>query len=130
MRWSRVATTTRAASRSRSKALTVQFPPLREHQRTLYEARQRFSVWVCHRRFGKTTLALYCLIKDTMDNRQARPRYAYVAPLYRQAKLIAWDLLKHLTRPLPGTKINEAELRVDLPGDRRIQLFGADNPDA
>ena len=39
-------------------------------------------------------------------------------------------MLKHLTRPLPGTKINEAELRVDLTGDRRIQIFGADNPDA
>ena len=44
--------------------------------------------------------------------------------------MIAWDLLKHLTRQLPGTKINEAELRVDLTGDRRIQIFGADNPDA
>ena len=58
------------------------------------------------------------------------PRYGYLAPLYRQGKVIAWDLLKHLTRPLPGTKINEAELRVDLTGDRRIQIFGADNPDA
>jgi phage terminase large subunit len=108
----------------------VQFPPLREHQRQLYGARQRFNVWVCHRRFGKTTLALYCLIHDAYQNTHARPRYAYVAPLYRQAKLIAWDLLKHLTRPIPGTRINEAELRVDLPGDRRVQLFGADNPDA
>lgn len=108
----------------------VHFPPLREHQRQLYDVRQRFSVWVCHRRFGKTTLALYCLIKDAMDNRQPRPRYAYVAPLYRQAKLIAWDLLKHLTHRIPGTRINEAELRVDLAGHRRIQLFGADNPDA
>lgn len=108
----------------------MQFPPLREHQRQLYDARQRFNVWVCHRRFGKTTLALYCLIHDAYQNTHARPRYAYVAPLYRQAKLIAWDLLKHLTRPIPGTRINEAELRVDLPGDRRVQLFGADNPDA
>jgi phage terminase large subunit len=79
---------------------------------------------------GKTTLALYCLITDALANRRLRPRYAYVAPLYRQAKLIAWDLLKHLTQPLPGTRINEAELRVDLPGTARIQLFGADNPDA
>ena len=106
------------------------FPPLRTHQRCLYDARQRFNVWVCHRRLGKTTLALYMLIADAYHNPRPRPRYGYLAPLYRQGKVIAWDLLKHLTRPLPGTKINEAELRVDLHGDRRIQIFGADNPDA
>ena len=110
--------------------MVVNYPKLRPHQRQLYDARQRFCVWVCHRRFGKTTLALYCLIHDALSNRQPRPRYAYVAPLYRQAKLIAWDLLKHLTHRLPGTHINEAELRVDLHHDARIQLFGADNPDA
>lgn len=108
----------------------VEFPPLRAHQRCLYDARQRFNVWVCHRRFGKTVLALYQLIADAYANTKPRPRYGYLAPLYRQGKVIAWDLLKHLTRQLPGTKINEAELRVDLAGDRRIQIFGADNPDA
>ena len=122
--------TTRVRSRSASKPLVVNFPPLREHQRALYDHRQRFNVWVCHRRFGKTVLALYQLIADAYANTKPRPRYGYLAPLYRQGKVIAWDLLKHLTRPLPGTKINEAELRVDLTGDRRIQIFGADNPDA
>jgi len=122
--------TRRVPSRLPSSALTVQFPPLRDHQRQLYAARQRFNVWVCHRRLGKTTLALYMLIADAYSNHRPRPRYGYLAPLYRQGKVIAWDLLKHLTRPLPGTKINEAELRVDLTGDRRIQIFGADNPDA
>lgn len=125
-----VTATARAPSKSRSKPLQVHFPPLREHQRALYDARQRFNVWVCHRRFGKSTLALYQLIAAAFANTRSRPRYGYVAPLYRQGKVIAWDLLKHLTRPLPGTKINEAELRVDLIGDRRIQIFGADNPDA
>lgn len=124
------ATARRAPSRSRSSPLTVAFPPLRAHQRCLYDARQRFNVWVCHRRLGKTTLALYMLIADAYQNTRPRPRYGYLAPLYRQGKVIAWDLLKHLTRPLPHTRINEAELRVDLDGDRRIQIFGADNPDA
>ena len=77
-----------------------------------------------------TVLALYQLIADAYANTRPRPRYGYLAPLYRQGKVIAWDMLKHLTRQLPGTKINEAELRVDLTGDRRIQIFGADNPDA
>ena len=106
------------------------FPPLRHHQRCLYDARRRFNVWVCHRRFGKTVLALYQLIHAATTNAKHAPRYAYLAPLYRQAKTIAWDLLTHLTRPIPGTVVNQAELRVDLAGARRIQLFGADNPDA
>lgn len=125
-----MATAIRAPSPSRSKSLVVHFPPLREHQRALYTARQRFNVWVCHRRLGKTTLALYLLIHDACQQSRPRPRYGYLAPLYRQGKVIAWDLLKHLTRAIPHTKLNEAELRVDLPGDRRIQIFGADNPDA
>lgn len=110
--------------------MVVNFPKLREHQRQLYDARQRFNCWVSHRRFGKTTLALYLLIRDAYSNRKHQPRYGYLAPLYRQGKVIAWDLLKHLTRAIPGTKVNEAELRVDLAGGRRIQIFGADNPDA
>ena len=120
----------RARSKSAFSPLVVNFPPLREHQRLLYDARQRFNVWVCHRRMGKTVLALYLLIADAYANPKPRPRYGYLAPLYRQGKVIAWDLLKHLTRQLPGTKLNEAELRADLTGDRRIQIFGADNPDA
>lgn len=122
---------TAGAARSRLRSnLVVQFPPLREHQRCLYDARQRFNVWVCHRRFGKTVLALYQLIQAAYTNTQHAPRYAYLAPLYRQAKTIAWDLLTHLTRPIPGTVVNQAELRVDLTGTRRIQLYGADNPDS
>ncbi|MCA3169591.1 MAG: hypothetical protein ING20_02375, partial [Burkholderiales bacterium] len=34
------------------------------------------------------------------------------------------------TRPIPGIKVNESELRVDFPWGARIQLFGADSPDS
>jgi len=56
------------------------------------------------------------------------PRYGYVAPLYSQAKDVAWEYCKHYSRGLGGT-INETELRVDLPNGARIRLYGADNPD-
>jgi hypothetical protein len=102
---------------------------LRPPQRALFDARKRFCVWTCHRRFGKTTLALYVLIHDAYACRLPAPRYAYIAPLFRQAKSIAWDLLRRLLTPLPGVKFNEAELRVDLHTGARIQLFGADSPD-
>jgi hypothetical protein len=56
-------------------------------------------------------------------------RYAYVAPLLKQAKAIAWDRLKTYARKIPGTDINESELSVVFGNRARIRLFGADNPD-
>ena len=58
------------------------------------------------------------------------PRFAYIAPFYRQAKRVAWDYLKHYSRAVPGRRVNETELRVDFPNGARIQLYGADNPDS
>jgi hypothetical protein len=59
----------------------------------------------------------------------ARPRYAYMAPLYRQAKTIAWDYLRHYASPIPGTSFNEAELSASLPNGAKIELLGAQDYD-
>ena len=56
------------------------------------------------------------------------PRFGYVAPLYSQAKDVAWEYVKFYSRGLGGS-INETELRVDLPNGARVRLYGADNPD-
>lgn len=127
-----MARTRRASSLRRSRPPEVSLFPLRPHQQQLYGQRQRFNVWVCHRRFGKTLLALYCLLEDALTSVQPFARFAYVAPLRNQAKTIVWDILKRLTAPLKdvGLLVNEAELRVDFPHGSRITLFGADNPDA
>ena len=109
---------------------TIRLPKLRPLQRELYRAMRRWNVWVCHRRFGKTLLCLCILIKKAFDCVLPAPRYAYIAPLYRQAKSIAWDYCKRFAAQIPGAQTNEAELRLDLPGNRRIQLLGADNPDS
>ena len=53
----------------------------------------------------------------------AAARYCYIAPLFNQAKTIAWDVLKLAHPP------HEAELRCDLKNGARITLFGSDNPD-
>ena len=74
--------------------------------------------------------AINQIIKDVFTTPRTSPRAAYIAPLYRQAKTVAWDYLKHFSRVIPNVTFNEAELRIDYPGDRRVQLFGADNPDS
>lgn len=102
----------------------------REHQALIHRSLKRWNVLVCHRRFGKTVLCVAELIDKALRCKLIRPRFAYIAPLYRQAKQASWDYLKAYTEPIPGARAFESELRVDLPNDGRVQLFGADNPDA
>lgn len=75
-------------------------------------------------------MAINHLIRAALLCDKERPRFAYVGPTYRQAKAIAWDYLKHYSRPVPGTLFHESELRADLPNAGQVRLFGADNPDA
>lgn len=90
----------------------------------------RWVVAVCHRRMGKTVCAINHIIFSALEAKIERPRFAYIAPTYRQAKLIAWDYCKAYTSPLPGVEQRESDLIVNFPNGARMQLFGADNPDA
>ncbi len=69
------------------------------------------------------------LVGAALHEKKGSARYAYVAPLYSQAKDVAWMYVKRLTEDIPGTKLFEYELRADLPNGNRVRLYGADNPD-
>ncbi len=84
----------------------------------------RFAVAVTHRRWGKTRLAVQLLVHAALRCPHPRPRCGYVAPRLKQAKQAAWMYLTDLARRIPGHRILEAELAVELPGDRRITLYG------
>ena len=92
--------------------------------------KHRYSLLCLHRRCGKTTLCLNHLIKAAMTNQNHNPRYAYIAPTYKQAKSIAFDFLKYYTKSIPGTKYNESELRCDFINGARISLLSSENPDS
>lgn len=109
--------------------VTVPYKP-RGLQKDIHNNLKRWNVVVCHRRFGKTVLAINELLKKAMTQPKDRPRYAYLCPTYKQAKQVAWDYLKHYSRVIPAIQINESELRIDYPNGARIQLYGCDNPDA
>jgi phage terminase large subunit len=109
--------------------VTIPYRP-RPLQRDIHDRLKRYNLLVMHRRAGKTVLAINQLIKWVMTCEHDMPRGGYVAPLFRQAKSIAWDYLQMYTRVIPGAEFNQSELRVDLPGGARIQLFGADSPDS
>lgn len=96
--------------------------------------RQRKACIVCHRRAGKTVALLEDLIDLGLGCEKPNGRFQFIAPLYRQAKDIAWTYLKSMTEYLgPHRTINESELWVEVPSlagtSARVRLYGADNPD-
>lgn len=101
---------------------------VREQFRPLHERKTRWSIGVCHRRAGKTVSHINELVIGATKCTKQNPRFAYVAPQLNQAKDIAWTYLKEYTAFL-SPKINESELWVELPGGKRIRIYGADNPD-
>lgn len=91
----------------------------------------RYSVIVAHRRMGKSVALLNQMIKRALMNTRETPypRYAIIQPQLKQAKLNMWDYMKKYTEGFQGRKISESELYIEF-WNRRIYLFGADNPDS
>jgi hypothetical protein len=56
--------------------------------------------------------------------------YWHVMPTLKQAKLVAWNMLKDFSRPIPGIKVNNSELEVTYPTGNIVRLMGADDPDS
>ena len=113
------------------QVIEIPYEP-RELQRVVHRAMtvHRFGAMVCHRRFGKTVLAVNQLIRGALTCKKSRPRFAYIGPTYRQGKATAWDYLKFYSRPIPGVSFNESELRVDYPNGGQVRIYGGDSPDS
>jgi phage terminase large subunit len=94
-----------------------------------HERGERWACLVAHRRAGKTVACVGDLILGALQTRKPNARFAYVAPLYVQAKDVAWAYVKQFAGAVPGVAFNEAELRADFPNGARVRLYGADNYD-
>lgn len=94
------------------------------HNRT-----ERWACLVAHRRAGKTVAAINDIIRAAIMCKSPMPLFGYVAPYRSQAKSVAWDYLKHFSRPIAKSS-NEADLIIELLNGAKIRLFGADNADA
>lgn len=110
-----------------SETITIPYKP-RDWAKEFHKSDKRWKVLVLHRRAGKTVACVNHLIRDAITTPNSR--FAYIAPYFKQAKQVAWDILKQYSKPIPGLKVNESELKIDYPNGARIQLYGADNPDA
>ena len=109
-------------------AVVIPYAPRMQFQ-PFHGTDKRWRAIVAHRRAGKTVATINQLIRSALTCKQNEPRAAYIAPLFKQAKDVAWTYLKRFAAPVPGTEINESELRVDFPNGGRVRLYGADNPD-
>jgi len=83
---------------------------------------------VAGRRFGKTVLALWSLISVAYN--KANSINWYTAPTYRQAKQIAWSMLRGFLPPEAVASRNETDLSLTLINGSIIALRGADNYDS
>ena len=84
-------------SKEGTKDIVIPYTP-RPLQREVHNSLKRFNVLVCHRRFGKSVLAINQLIKTAIE--KGMRKCAFIAPTYRQGKSIAWEYLKFYTKPL------------------------------
>lgn len=113
----------------RVERITIPYTP-RDIFKPFHARTERFACIVAHRRAGKTVAVVNDQIRSCLSPSRPNWRAAYIAPLYKQAKAIAWDYAKEFTAVIPGREVNESELRIDFPNGSRYRLFGADNYDA
>jgi hypothetical protein len=91
-------------------------------------APQRFKVVIAGRRFGKTHLSIRELCKAA---RLPEREVWYVAPTYKQAKMIVFKKLRKKLQDLRWVnKTNETNLSFELKNGSTISLKGADNYDS
>lgn len=88
----------------------------------------RYKVVNCGRRAGKTVVSAVKML-DFAGNNQKSIVW-YVAPTYRQAKSIMWEILKEIIPQWQIASINETELKIVLTNGSQIHLKGGDNPDS
>lgn len=109
--------------------ISLKYTP-RPWQEFVHRNRKHRNVLVCHRRAGKTVAAIMELVDEALKATKPMSRYSYVAPFLRQAKNIAWSMLKDKALMIPETIVSESELWVEFPNGARVRLYGADNSDA
>ena len=102
--------------------------PLTDAQKTVTNSKARFRVLITGRRFGKTYLAINEIAKYSS---QPNKKVWYVAPTYRQAKAICWNILKEKMIKHRWVKtINHSDLSITLRNNSQITLRSSDNESA
>lgn len=100
---------------------------LTKPQADIFRDPTRFRVCVAGRRFGKTFLSTAEMLNKALSARDQN--VFYVAPTYKAAKEIAWDMLMSAIPREYISKTNESTLTIRLLNNSTISLKGAEKPD-
>lgn len=101
---------------------------LSEWQKKVWNDPHRFIVVNCGRRAGKTYLIAYRLFY--LATQKEKTILWYVAPTYKQAKNILWEMLVGMIPKGVVAKKNETELKLTLINGSQIHVKGAEEPDS
>jgi len=97
----------------------------RDWQSHVHKTRKRYSVWVLHRRAGKTVALIMEAVRTALETTGHSPRVALIYPLRTQAETVAWPILEDVCRKIPDVKILKSKLEVSFPHNGAvIRCFG------
>lgn len=108
---------------------------LRDWQRDCMQHQTRFTVLACHRRSGKSHLAVYELAAAAL---QKKGNYAYVSPQKNQSKTNVWDVFKQILKNFIGEKASdgtdlvyfkESDITIRFFNGSVIYFLGGEDPD-
>lgn len=130
--------------------VTIPYRP-RNWAKALHDSLARWACLVLHRRAGKTTGVLNHHQRAALDDAWEARRLRHLLPSISQGQLAellkrrvywhvmptnvqgrvtgAWDILKEISRPVPGVKTNEQEMLVTYPNGNKLRILGAEDPD-
>lgn len=100
---------------------------LTKPQTKIFDDPARFRVVVAGRRFGKTFLSTAEILSKALTAKDQN--VWYVAPTYKSAKEIAWEMLIQQIPRKYIAKTNESSLTIYLLNGSTIALKGAEKPD-
>ena len=104
----------------------MQFHPA---QTQIINSTKRFRVVVTGRRFGKTTMSVQEM--KAFGFYKSNSKIVYIAPTIKQARDIAWEMLKAETIDCQATKPNESRLEITIKTHNnqtsQIWLRGSEN---
>lgn len=101
---------------------------LSKWQTDVFDDNHRYLVINCGRRAGKSTLVSVKMTEFALTRRGVD--VWFIAPTYKQAKAIMWQMLDEVVPPSAISKKNETELTIYLKNKSRMLLKGADTPDS
>lgn len=101
---------------------------LSDWQKKVWKDKKRYIIVNCGRRAGKTTVVAWKLLYEAIQ--KDKQILWYVAPTYKQAKQILWEMLVDMIPKAAIEKRNETELKIVLKNKSRIEVKGADNVDS